>query len=97
MQRTEDGQAQVEYSVVGRSGGRVTPCEICTVHKEMWSVGFLVKPQNQGRRVSRFEPQNPQLQFIDLAHKITATVFWFGPQNQVGEGLSVCASNPMSG
>jgi hypothetical protein len=24
-----------------------------------------------------------------LAHKITVTVSWFGPQNQVGDGLSV--------
>jgi hypothetical protein len=25
---------------------------VCTVHKEMMSAGFLVDPQNQGRRVS---------------------------------------------
>jgi hypothetical protein len=42
--------AQVRYSVAGRSGGRVTPCVICTVHVEMRSAGFLVEPQNQGRR-----------------------------------------------
>jgi hypothetical protein len=29
----------------------------------------------------------------DLAHKITATVFWFGPQNQVDYGLSVAPQN----
>jgi hypothetical protein len=28
----------------------VTPCAICTVHVETRSVGFLVEPQNQGRR-----------------------------------------------
>jgi hypothetical protein len=33
------------------------------------------------------------LQFGDLAHKITATVSWFGPQNQVGYGLSVAPQN----
>jgi hypothetical protein len=49
MQRTEDGQAQVRYSVAGRSGGRVTSCVICTVHMEIRSTGFLVEPQNQGR------------------------------------------------
>jgi hypothetical protein len=27
--------AQVGYSVAGRSGGRVAPCVICTVHVEM--------------------------------------------------------------
>jgi hypothetical protein len=28
----------------------VTLCAVCTVHKETRSVGFLVEPQNQGRR-----------------------------------------------
>jgi hypothetical protein len=37
-----DGQAQVGYMVTGRSGGWVTLCAVCTVHKEMRSVGFLV-------------------------------------------------------
>jgi hypothetical protein len=50
VQRTGDGQTQVGYSVAGRSGSRVTPCTVCAVHKEMSSVGFLVEPQNQGRR-----------------------------------------------
>jgi hypothetical protein len=49
MQMTGDGQAQVGYSVAGRSGGWVTPCTVCTVHKEMRSASFLVEPQNQGR------------------------------------------------
>jgi hypothetical protein len=31
-------------------GGRITPCAICTMHKEMRSTYFLVEPQNQGRR-----------------------------------------------
>jgi hypothetical protein len=30
--------------------GRVTPCVVCTVHKETRSADFLVEPQNQGRR-----------------------------------------------
>jgi hypothetical protein len=38
-------------------------------------------------------PQNRQLQFGDLAHKITMIVFWFVPQNQVGYGLSVVPQN----
>jgi hypothetical protein len=29
----------------------------------------------------------------DLAHKIIATVSWFGPQNQVGNGLSIGPQN----
>jgi hypothetical protein len=38
VQRTGDDQAQVGYSVVGPSRGRVTLCAVYTVHKEMISV-----------------------------------------------------------
>jgi hypothetical protein len=41
---------QVGYSVAGRSIGRVTLCAVCTVHVETRSTGFLIEPQNQGRR-----------------------------------------------
>jgi hypothetical protein len=41
----------------------------------------------------RFGPQNQQLWFGDLGIKITATVSWFGPQNQVDFGLSVAPQN----
>jgi hypothetical protein len=44
-------------------------------------------------RVSWFEPQNWQLWFGDLDHKVTATVSWFGSENQVGFGLSVAPQN----
>jgi hypothetical protein len=40
---------QVEYSVVERSGGRVMPCAVCTMHLKTRSVGFLVETQNQGQ------------------------------------------------
>jgi hypothetical protein len=46
VQRTEDGQAQVRYSLVVRLGGRVTPCAVYTVHVETRSADFLVQPQN---------------------------------------------------
>jgi hypothetical protein len=42
--------AQVEYSVAGWSRGRVAPCAVCTWHVETRSAGFLIEPQNQGRR-----------------------------------------------
>jgi hypothetical protein len=42
VQRTRDGQAQVEYSVTRRSRGRVTLCAVCIVHKETRSASFLV-------------------------------------------------------
>jgi hypothetical protein len=38
-------------------------------------------------------PQNRQLRFGDLGLKTTATVSWFGPQNQAGYGLSVVPQN----
>jgi hypothetical protein len=38
------------------------------------ATSFFVEPQNQGQRVSRFGPQNRQIQFGDLSLKITATV-----------------------
>jgi hypothetical protein len=69
------------------------PCVVCSVHMETRSMGFLVEPQNQGRCVSQFGPQNRQLQFGDLTHKIIVTVSWFGLQNQVGDGLSVAPEN----
>jgi hypothetical protein len=71
----------------------VTLCAVCTVHKETRSAGFLVEPQNQGRRVSRFGPQNRQLRFGDLSIKIIVTVFLFGHQNQADYGLSVAPQN----
>jgi hypothetical protein len=75
--------AQVEYSVAGRSRGRVTLCAIYTVHVETRSVSFLVEPQNQGRRfvnslaskpLGRFSPILPQYRW--------RLVFQFRPQNQ---------------
>jgi hypothetical protein len=36
---------------------------------------------------------NRQLRLGDLGVKITVTVSWFGPQNQVGFGLSVAPQN----
>jgi hypothetical protein len=42
VQKTEDGQVQVGYSVARRSRGRVTLCVVCTMHKETRSMGFLV-------------------------------------------------------
>jgi hypothetical protein len=77
----------------GRSRGQVMSCAICIVHMEMRHAGFFVEPQNQGRWVSQFQPRNWQLRFGDLAHKISASVSWFGPQNQVGDGLSVAPQN----
>jgi hypothetical protein len=43
VQRIRDDQAQVGYSMAGRSGGRMMPCAIHIVHmEETRSVGFLI-------------------------------------------------------
>jgi hypothetical protein len=42
VQRTGDGQAQVGYSVAGRSRDQVTLCAVYTVHNETRSVSFFV-------------------------------------------------------
>jgi hypothetical protein len=52
VQRIEDDQAQVGYSVADRSSDRVTPCVVCTIYMETMSTCFLVESQNQGRRFS---------------------------------------------
>jgi hypothetical protein len=51
VQRTEDNQVHIGYSVTRKLGGRVMFCTVCTVHKETRSVSFLVWTQNQGRRL----------------------------------------------
>jgi hypothetical protein len=68
---------------------------MCGLHRAQGDEdrGFFVEPQNQGRHVSQFRPQNLQLRFGDLDLKITATVSWFVPQNQAGYDLSVAQQN----
>jgi hypothetical protein len=57
-------------------------------------VGFLVEPQNQGGGgFSGLGLKTGSYRFGDLGLKITATVSWFGPQNQTGFGLSVVPQN----
>jgi hypothetical protein len=58
VKRTGGGQAEVRYSVAGRSRGQVTLCAICTVHKETSSVGFLIWPQNQGQQFFPISTRN---------------------------------------
>jgi hypothetical protein len=58
------------------------------------AVGFLVEPQNQGGGgFSSLDLKTGSYKFDDLGLKITAPVSWFGPQNQVGFGLSVAPQN----
>jgi hypothetical protein len=56
--------------------------------------GFLVEPQNQGGGgFLGLGLKTLQLRFGDLGVKITATVSWFGPQNEAGFGISVAPQN----
>jgi hypothetical protein len=85
---------QVGYSVVGRSRGRVALCAVCTGHVETRSAGFLVEPQNQGGGgFPDLGLKTGSLGLVIWGLKITATVSWFGPQNQVDIGLSVAPQN----
>jgi hypothetical protein len=53
-------------------------------------VGLLVEPQNQGGGgFPGLGLETGSYGFGDLGLKITTTVSWFGPQNQVVFGLSV--------
>jgi hypothetical protein len=86
--------AQVGYFVVGRSRGRVAPCAVCTWHVETRSTGFLVEPQNQGGGwFPGLGLKTGSSGVVIWGLKITAAVSWFGPQNQVGFGLSVAPQN----
>jgi hypothetical protein len=56
--------SQVGYLVAGQSRGRVVLCVVYTVHVEMRSAGFLVEPQNQGRRFVSGLASNPLGRFL---------------------------------
>jgi hypothetical protein len=78
VQRTGDGQAQVGYSMAGRSRVWVALCVDCTVYKETRSTCFFVQPQNQGRQ---FGLKTSGYGSCGSASKPLAQVSLFGPQN----------------
>jgi hypothetical protein len=89
----------IGYSVAEQLRGRVALCAVCTWHVETRSVGFLVEPQNQGRRfVSGLASKPVATVFSSLASKLVLTVssglaskpvvgFLVEPQNQGGGGF----------
>jgi hypothetical protein len=80
--------AQDGYSVAGRLRGQVAPCVVCTWHVETRSAGFLVEPQNQGRRfVSGLASKPVATVSPGLASKPVVS-FLVEPQNQGGGGFS---------
>jgi hypothetical protein len=46
------------------------PCVVCTVHVEMRSAGFLVEPQNQGRRFPNLGHKTGSFDLIIWASKL---------------------------
>jgi hypothetical protein len=56
----------------------------------MLSFGLTSKPVVEGFLIYA---SKPAAQFDDYDLKITATISWFGPQNQVGDGLSIAPKN----
>jgi hypothetical protein len=66
---------EVRYSVAGRSRGRVAPCAVCTWHVETRSTGFLVEPQNQGRRFVSGLTSKPLRQFSLVGLKTSGDGF----------------------
>jgi hypothetical protein len=86
--------AQVGYSVAGRSIGRVAPCAVCTWHVETWSAGFLVEPQNQGRRFVNGLASKPLGRFVSgLASKPLRRFVSGLTSKPLGRFLAVCPQN----
>jgi hypothetical protein len=73
------------------------PCVVCTILKETRA---LVSWLSLKTKVDGFPGLGLKTGSYDLMiwlKKITVTVSWFVPQNQVGGGLSVCATKLMGG
>jgi hypothetical protein len=61
----------------------VMPCVVCTMHVETRSAGFLVEPQNQGRRFVSGLASKPLEQFVNgLASKSQGRFSLVWPQNR---------------
>jgi hypothetical protein len=54
------------------------------------SLGLTSKPVVEGFSIYA---SKPAARFDDYDLKITAMISWFGPQNQVGDGLSIAPKN----
>jgi hypothetical protein len=80
--------AQVGYSVVGRSRGRVAPCAVCTWHVETTRAGFLVEPQNQCRRFVSCLASKPLGRFSSIGLKTGGDGFRWSDLKTSGDGFS---------
>jgi hypothetical protein len=99
--------AQVRYSVARRSRGRVALYAVYTVQVETRSIGFLVEPQNQGRRFVSGLASKPLVWFVSglaskplgrfvsgLASKLVGTVSPGLSSKSVASGFPIWASKP---
>jgi hypothetical protein len=66
VQRIEDGQIHVRYSVARQSKGRVMPCAFCTIHKETRFPGLGLKTKSYDLMV--WASKSPR-QFFDFSLK----------------------------
>jgi hypothetical protein len=78
VQRTGDGQAQVEYSVAGQSRCQVTLCAVYNAQRgeECEFLGLASKPRSMVS--SGLASKSVATVSLGLASKPVATVFWFG-------------------
>jgi hypothetical protein len=96
VRRTGDSQAHVGYSVAGWSGGRVTPCAVCTMHVESEFLGWASKPRSTiykwfGLKTTRtilsgLASKPVAIISPGLVSKLVAD-FLFEPQNQDSGGF----------
>jgi hypothetical protein len=73
VQRTEDSQAQVGYSVVGRSGVRAMLCVVCTVHVKTRSAGFWLSLKTKVGFLGSASKLRSMIS-LGLASKLVATI-----------------------
>jgi hypothetical protein len=85
LHRAQGDKEHSFLSLASKPRSTISPClasnPVATV--------LVIWPQNHSLGFFWIVPQNWQLRFGELAHKIITTVSWFSPQNHVGYGLSV--------
>jgi hypothetical protein len=78
VQRTGDGQAQVGYSVLGWSSGRVTMCSVCTVHVKTGRYSLVIWASKSPRRFFVWASKPSGLRFVGWTTKPLRGWRWRG-------------------
>jgi hypothetical protein len=71
----------------------MTQCAVCTVHMETMSAGFLVEPQNQGRRFLGLCIKTGNSGLMIYASKSLRRVSWLSLKIKV-DGFLAWSSKP---